>query len=125
MTAEYKGISFPFRFSPSGGVAKSTSADIYASHIREKIIQLLRTEPGERAMEPEYGCRLRDVIFEPIDATLYHVIYTRIVNAVTRWIPEVSISDVSINSTEDSVNVHLTFRFAGQNFEADVNYNRR
>ena len=37
--------------------------------IRQSIILLLTTTPGERVMRPDYGCPLHRLMFQPNDAT--------------------------------------------------------
>ena len=50
------GLKFPFNFTArSGGADVSTSTSREHEHIRESIIQILGTHPGERFMNPEFG----------------------------------------------------------------------
>jgi phage baseplate assembly protein W len=51
--------------SPSGGV-QLVRGD---ASIRQSIMLLLTTVPGERVMRPDYGCPLHRLIFWPNDAT--------------------------------------------------------
>lgn len=60
-----KGISFPFRFGPRGGVAVSDTAGPGYPHLREALLQLALTAPGERRMEPLFGVGLISQLFEP------------------------------------------------------------
>ena len=59
-----RGIAFPFRVDQSGSIATSSGpADIDSS-----IRMILTTAPGERLMRPEFGCRIWELLFEPINA---------------------------------------------------------
>ena len=50
-----RGWKFPFGFDPaSGGVALSE----FEENIRESVTIILGTQPGERQMLPEFGCRI-------------------------------------------------------------------
>lgn len=60
-----KGISFPFRFGPRGGVTVSDTAGPSYPHLRESLLQLALTAPGERRMEPLFGVGLNSQLFEP------------------------------------------------------------
>ena len=54
-------FGFPFKIGVDGRVASVTGDD----NIRGKIIQVLFTSPGERVNMPEFGCGLRDLVFDP------------------------------------------------------------
>ena len=40
-----------------------------ASAVRQSLMLLLSTQPGERIMRPEFGCDLYRLVFEPNDET--------------------------------------------------------
>lgn len=110
------GISFPFRFGTKGGVAgigvvRSGTPDAETAHIRESVYQILATEPGERVMEVEFGCRLRDIIFEHLDLTVVSIIRDRITRALRRWEPRIRVDDITVhpNEEENSVVVKVMF----------------
>lgn len=52
--------------------------------IAESIRIILSTTPGERLMQPEFGCNLKKLVFEKIDSTfvaeLNHLIYYALLN---------------------------------------------
>lgn len=101
-----KGISFPFRFNARGGVfTSSTSGD--APKIRESIRQILTTEPGDRVMEPDFGCRLRDIIFEPLDSTVVSIIRRRIKQALDRFETRAEVEEMSISISSGDAGVDI------------------
>ena len=59
-----RGIAFPMRVDQSGSIA--TSAGV--SDIDSSIRMILTTAPGERLMRPAFGCRIWELLFEPINA---------------------------------------------------------
>jgi len=67
--------------------------------IRQAILMLLATSPGERVMRPDYGCLLRRVIFSPNDDTTagLAIHYVRI--ALERWEPRIEI--LRLDATAD------------------------
>lgn len=110
MDKYYKGISFPFRFSPTGGVAVSDSSPGKFQHIKESIRQIVLTEIGERVMNPEFGCNLEELCFEPIDITLINIIKYRVQSAIERWEDRVEILDILVlKSSEDSIVLQIDF----------------
>ncbi len=50
---------------PDGRVA-TVSGD---ASVRQSLMLLLATLPGERVMRPDYGCPLHRIVFAPNDAT--------------------------------------------------------
>ena len=67
-----RGLKFPFRFQRrSGGAQVSSATSTEHEHIHESIIQILGSRPGERFMRPEFGSRLKDLVFEPNDEPLW------------------------------------------------------
>lgn len=59
--------------------------------IRQAILMLLATSPGERVMRPEYGCLLRRVIFAPNDDTTAGLAIHYVRTALERWEPRIEI----------------------------------
>mgnify|MGYP002779604165 FL=1 len=59
-------LAFPFAPDARG---RSASVD-RARHIREMIEQVLFTAPGERVMRPEFGCGVKELLFQPASDAL-------------------------------------------------------
>jgi len=53
-------MSYPFRMGDDGAET-STRED----HIRQQVMQVLMTSPGERVFRPEFGFGARQHVFEP------------------------------------------------------------
>ncbi|MFZ4103039.1 MAG: GPW/gp25 family protein, partial [Sphingobacterium thalpophilum] len=75
------GWSFPPVFNK---VDHSVSMVSEIKDIGESIQIILSTTPGERIMQPEFGCDLKRLVFEKIDssliASLDHLIYHALLN---------------------------------------------
>lgn len=59
--------------------------------IRQAILILLTTRPGERVMRPEYGCMLHTLLFAPNDDTTAGLAIHHVRQALERWEPRVRI----------------------------------
>lgn len=57
--------------------------------IRQSIMLLVSTTPGERVMRPEYGCSLARLVFAPNDETTAGLAIHYVRSAVERWEPRV------------------------------------
>jgi uncharacterized protein len=75
---------------PAGGI--ETVADDEA--IRQSLMLLISTRPGERVMRPEYGCDLARLVFSPSDATTAGLAIHLLRQAVERWEPRVEVLNV-------------------------------
>lgn len=64
-------------------------------HLRQSIIDILTTYPGERVMRPEYGSRVRDLIDRPVNAQWLADLYFNVAQAITRWEPRVRVVRVT------------------------------
>lgn len=79
----------------AGGLVTSLSGGLVmvegGEAIRQSIMLLLTTAPGERVMRPEYGCPIHRLVFSPNDATTAGLAIHYVRQAITRWEPRVEI----------------------------------
>ena len=75
---------------PAGAI--DTVADDEA--IRQSLLLLISTRPGERVMRPEYGCDLSRLVFAPNDDTTAGLAIHFVRKAVERWEPRVEVLSV-------------------------------
>ena len=68
-----------------------------ADSVRQAVLLLLSTVPGERAMRPTYGCDLYRLAFSPNDATTAGLAIHYVRRALERWEPRVRIMDLDAN----------------------------
>lgn len=80
----------------SGGI--DTVSDDEA--IRQSLLLLLSTRPGERVMRPTYGCDLDRLVFSPNDDTSAGLAMHLVQQAVTRWEPRVDVLRVDASRAE-------------------------
>jgi phage baseplate assembly protein W len=59
--------------------------------VRQAILLLLSTVPGERVMRPDYGCDLHRLIFSPNDNTTAGLAIHYVRQALDRWEPRIQI----------------------------------
>lgn len=59
--------------------------------IRQAVLLLLSTIPGERVMRPDYGCDLYRLVFSPNDDTTAGLAIHYVRRALERWEPRVEI----------------------------------
>ena len=108
------GIDLPFRRSDGKeGYFASTTTTIEA--VKNNIRNLVRTNKGERLMQPQLGLNLRNYLFEQFTDELVLSIQNDIVDVFKLWMPFVEIRDIQINMDEnDSIgknkmNINIVF----------------
>ena len=62
--------------------------------IVQSISALLLTRKGERPFQPQLGCGIQNVLFEPLDYASAAIIKTEIVDVLNRYEPRIAVSDV-------------------------------
>lgn len=72
--------------------------------VRQAILLLLTTRPGERVLRPSYGCELHRLAFAPNDATTHGLAIHYVRRALERWEPRIDILslDALADATEPS-----------------------
>ncbi len=95
--------------SATGGVAM-TEDD---AAVRQSILLLLSTRPGERVMRPDYGCNLHRLLFWPNDHTTAGLAMHYVRQAIERWEPRVQITRLDATRNEYDaarLDIHLEYR---------------
>ena len=80
--------------------------------VREVLLNILLTRPGERLMRPEFGAGLPDFLHRPNDQTTRHQMAEVVRKSIRQWEPRVVVEAVEVQP--DPVNlseVHLTVRY--------------
>jgi phage baseplate assembly protein W len=73
--------------SPRGTIAMAEGSDA----VRQSLLLLISTIPGERIMRPEYGCELHRLVFAPNDDTTAGLAIFYVRRAIERWEPRIEI----------------------------------
>ena len=104
-----RGFSWPMTVDHTGAVKLTDGPD----DIERSIRIVLVTAPGERVMRPEFGCRIWELLFEPVTPNLLGLIAEAVRQAVSQWEPRVDVEAVHpVPDEKDSslVNVLIVFR---------------
>ncbi|HLH61558.1 MAG TPA: GPW/gp25 family protein [Ktedonobacteraceae bacterium] len=59
--------------------------------VRQAILLLLSTIPGERVMRPDYGCQLHRLVFSPNDETTAGLAIHYVRQALNLWEPRIDV----------------------------------
>jgi phage baseplate assembly protein W len=91
----------------TGGLALTSSGEVAMVEgdqaVRQALLLLLSTMPGERVMRPGYGSRLHRLVFAPNDDTTAGLAIHYVRDAIRRWEPRVDVIDVDAGADPDAV----------------------
>lgn len=125
-TIKYKsflgtGWSFPpvFKKETKGVALISDIEDINSS-----LNILLSTRKGERILQPEYGCNLNDLIFEPLSLSMLTLMENHIKDAIVSFEPRIKLLkiDLESNANEGLIEVRISYLVKGTNSRLNYVY---
>jgi hypothetical protein len=100
------GLGFPFRIDEAGRVFAQSGDAL----LRGRILQLLLTAPGERVNLPEFGTRLRDLVFDPNNDVLAATTEFMVARALRRFLGEqIHVDRVQISAGEVALHVDIVY----------------
>ena len=91
------GLSFPLR---AGGNKDFQMTKTSLEQAQHNIRNLILTYPGERAQQPEFGSRLRELLFEQYTEDLSEKIKEEIQEAMSTWLPYINVITVDTLTDE-------------------------
>ena len=89
----YIGLTYPIK---SGENLDFELTKTTFEQAEYNLKNLLLTQKGERAFQPEFGTNLRAICFEQVDDNLPETIDLDVRNAVEQWLPYIIINDIEI-----------------------------
>ena len=95
-------------------VAATGALEMVEQHaaVRQAVLLLLSTMPGERVMRPEYGCELHRLAFSPNDDTTAGLAIHYVRRALERWEPRIHLLQVDAGrSPEDPWRLDVTLEY--------------
>jgi phage baseplate assembly protein W len=106
------GWSFPLKFNKLTNSIKMSSGK---EDIIESLYILLSTTPGERIMQPAFGCKLKKLMFETLNQTIKTTIKNVINDAILRFESRISVNDIEFDNSEMNegivnIIIHFTIR---------------
>lgn len=84
------GFGFPLQVNVQGGIQLSTGTP----NIEESIVIILRTDLGERVYRPNFGSRLSELVFEPMNVQTLMLIRLYVEQALEMWEPRIILKEV-------------------------------
>ena len=92
--------------------------------IKESLHILLSTTLGERVMRSDYGCNLRDYVFDPVNRGMEAYIKKLVEDAIIYYEPRITLNklDVQFNDNEGMMIITIEFTVDATNSRANYVY---
>jgi len=118
----FLGIGWNFPVAQTGG---QTEMAQYEEDVRQAVLIVLLTNPGERMMRPTFGAGLNDFLFEPINPTTMSTIEQRVEDALIDWEPRIDVISVSVTpdaSSKATLRIDIVYRVRATNNVGNLVY---
>lgn len=108
-----RGWAFPIRLDQQGDIALASGED----DIRQAILIILGTTPGERVMRPDFGAGLQALVFEPLNTATKALVKHRVEEALLVWEPRIDSLEVNVTDerTLGRLLIELRYRVRATN----------
>lgn len=117
-----RGWKFPPTFSQ---VLAEVEMVTDVQNVHNSLQVLLATLPGERIMQPLYGCSMQDFIFEPLTTSLITRMTDRIERAILSFEPRVRVLNVALDdfiAEKGKVDIHVHYEIKSTNSRYNLVY---
>jgi uncharacterized protein len=114
-----KGWAFPIAI--EAGKAATAAFD---EDVRQAILIILGTDPGERVMRPDFGAGLSAFVFEPMTPATLEGLRQRVQEALVDWEPRIDVENVAVTAVPDEGKalIDMTYRVRATNSQVNLVY---
>ena len=107
-----RGWGFPLEFDPLSKAVKISSEE---EDIAESLRILLATRPGERVMQPTYGCGLHALVFDSVNERMISELRETVERAILFFEQRIELERVDVDSGQSydgllQIRVYYTVR---------------
>jgi phage baseplate assembly protein W len=105
-----RGWAMPVELDPRTGLVASVA---HEEDIRQSILIILETSPGERAMRPNFGCGIHELVFTALDSTVIRRIQSEVGEALRRCEARIEVLGIGVDeaaTSEGKLLVEIEYR---------------
>jgi hypothetical protein len=105
-----RGWAMPVALDPRTGLVAGVA---YEEDIRQSILIILETAPGERVMRPSFGCGIHELVFAAVDSTTLQRVRSTVEEALRRCEARIDVLAVNVDEaaiTEGQLLVEIEYR---------------
>ncbi len=106
----FVGVTLPFKYGTTGHFNQSKTIKEQAF---SNLKNLVLTGKGERIGQPTFGCDVNRIIFEPISETTSDTIEEAVRDAVSIWLPYITLNNVYVSfDNQDNNKITLSMEYS-------------
>lgn len=105
------GISFPLKTSVTGNLQLSAEGQ----NLEESIHVILRTSLGERVYRPDFGSRLSELVFAPLNTSTLLLLRLYVEEALDAWEPRIELDEILTDPDPVRGRVDITIKYHPKN----------
>jgi phage baseplate assembly protein W len=94
------GITLPLQIGNTGYFQQSFDT---LTQVKSNFINLILTRRGERVHQPEFGCRIHEILFEPLTPENIEAARLSVVSAVEQWMPFLQLIQFKLDATPEQI----------------------
>lgn len=100
--------SSTFYIGANGGIGIPDNSN---ENIRNMIVSILMTSPGERVNMPDFGCGLKEMVFSANDTVQKSVVDFVVVSALEKWIGDlITVNNVDVTTIDEKMVIHIEYQ---------------
>lgn len=105
-----QGLTFPISVGVQGGLQLSLAE----RNIEESIQVILRTSLGERVYRPNFGSRLSELVFAPLNSRTLILIQLYVKEALEQWEPRIVLEEVTplAAPSQGRIDIQISYRLS-------------
>jgi len=116
----YKDLDLNFKVHPvTKDVLKRTGNAAIIGALRNLIL----TNVGEKPFQPNFGSRIRGLLFEDVSFITANIMQTEIENTIKNFEPRIGVDAIRVKANPEQHRYDVTIRFFINNLEAPVTIN--
>ena len=82
----------------------------FGRHVRQMMLQVLFTNPGERINRPDFGCGLRRMVFAPNSEVSANLTQVLVLQALETWLGDlITVNEVNVKAIEEKLEVRIVY----------------
>lgn len=115
-----RGFPFPLRIDERGSMALVGGIE----ELERSMTVVISTAPGERPFRPRFGCRIWELMFEPINEATMGLMEMYVEEALRMWEPRVDIEGVLVEpaDVEGAVMISISYVVRATNDRRNLVY---
>ena len=108
MSEAIRAIRYPFAV--DAGLSELAVELDHAAHVKQMILQVLFTTPGERINRPNFGCGVRRMVFAPLSQASASLAQVTILEALNTWMATlITVDRVDVQHQDERMDITIVY----------------